>query len=195
MALTLASSLSRTHAATSTLTVAEQEVLNALFSQDAEGRTANRLVIEETTSVRRIRGDSHQKFATDLRKEALAREPAFKEALEDFLQKNKEDTKIAFPPNASGKLELAPEAVLKEIFSVKRDAKPSGWDRFYERFPESSGLITISQVGIDSKGTTAIVYLGRQTHYRSGRGYVRVMKRQDKKWILSYERIGTEWVS
>jgi hypothetical protein len=194
--LTLTGLLFQTRGATPALTVPEQEVIEALFREDVVGQVSKRLIVEDMASIRGLRfGDSFEKFAADLRERARARDRAFKEALEDFLRKNKQDTKIAFPTNAPAKVELVSEATVKEIFSAKHDAKSNGWDRFYQRFPGSSGLVSISRVGIDSKGTIAIVYLGNQSHYLAGGGHIRVMKREGKKWKLSYESIGPQWVS
>jgi hypothetical protein len=73
--------------------------------------------------------------------------------------------------------------------------KPKGWDSFYRRFPDSSGLITISRVGIDSKGTMAIIYLGQQRQYLDGSGSICILKREGKKWVRIADGIGGRWRS
>ena len=88
-----------------------------------------------------------------------------------------------------------PKAVLEEIFSARHNAKTNGWDLFYQRFSGSGGVVSISRVGMDSKGTVAIVYRGIQSYYLAGRGNIRVRKREGKKWVLSYDSIGPMWVS
>jgi hypothetical protein len=194
--LIMTGSLLEGRAATPTITYREQEVVEALLQQDVAGQISKRLVVEDTASIQFVRfGHSYEKFAVGLRQQASGRGPAFNEALEDFLRKNKNDTRIIFPTNAPAKVELVSEAVVKEIFSAKHDAKPNGWDVFYQRFPGSSGLITISRAGIDSKGTMAIIYFGKQSHYLAGSGRIRVLKHEGKKWVLCDDRIGPEWVS
>jgi hypothetical protein len=196
LGLTLAGPLPQGQAATPPLTYGEQEVIETLLQQDIAVRVSKKLVIGDTATLRGLRStDNYDKLATDLRKETHNRDPAFKEALEAFPKKNKNDAKIIFPTNAPTKVELVSKVAVEEIFSAKHDANPNGWARFYLRFPDSGGLITISQVGIDSKGTVAIVYLGIQSHYRAGGGRIRVLYRGDKMWVLSDDKIGPEWVS
>jgi len=57
-------------------------------------------------------------------------------------------------------MELVSNATVNRIFlSEGATPIPTVWDVFYQRFPESDGLFAISRVGIDSKGTVAIIYL------------------------------------
>ena len=134
-------------------------------------------------------------FSKSLREEAKDRDKAFREALDDFLKKNETPVQIVFPTNAPKSVELVSDATVKEIYSAKQDAKPNGWDVFHSRFPDSGCLITISRVGIDSKGTVALIYLGQSSGYLAGRGGIRVLRREGGKWLLKYESIGPEWVS
>lgn len=150
------------HAAEPRFTLEEQEVIEAILEEHIADRDFKRLVIRETAKVFLGLG-TYEQYATELRDSAKNRESAFKEALNDFLEKNRDETKIIFPSNIPSRVELVSEAVLEEIFSVKRAAIPSAWDIFHHRFPGSGDLITISRVGVDSKGTVAIVYLGRRS--------------------------------
>ena len=155
-------------------------------------------VIKETTSVRLmlLSYESYDTFAEELRQAANARDQAFREALDDFLKKNRTATQIVFATNTLKSIELVSNATLKEIFSGKHDVKPDGWDIFYQRFHDSDGLITISRVGLDSKGTVAIIYLGKQSGYTTGRDSIRVLRRESGKWVLKeHERIGPRGVS
>lgn len=191
-------------AAAPTLTLAEQEVIEALLSQEIGTKISKKHVITEYTSTRMLQPDkgvlqlanAYDTFANSLREQAKDGDNAFREALDDFLKKNKTDVQIVFPTNAPKSVELVSDVTVNGIFSAKRNAKPNGWDVFYRRFPDSGGLITISRAGIDSKGTVAIIYLGEQSHYLAGSGRIWVLRREGGKWILkTYERIGPEWVS
>ncbi len=178
-----------------TLTRAEQEVLESLFQQDTV-RNSKRLVVREVASIKEIRfTNNHEQFAAKLRKEAQDRDPALKEAVEDFLKKNQSDTKLVLPTNALKKVELVSDSVIEEIFSNRPNGTTNGWTLFYQRFPDSGGLITLSRVGMDSKGKVAIVYLGRHELPLSGEGHIRILKREGNKWVLYYEPIGPGWVS
>ena len=198
LAIVLVLSAPRARSASSTLTLAEQEVIEALIPQDSATMASKKHVIKETTSVRLmlLSYESYDTFAEELRQAANARDQAFREALDDFLKKNRTATQIVFATNTLKSIELVSNATLKEIFSGKHDVKPDGWDIFYQRFHDSDGLITISRVGLDSKGTVAIIYLGKQSGYTTGRDSIRVLRRESGKWVLKeHERIGPRGVS
>ncbi len=195
-ALTLALSLGGVAIRAATPTLAEQEVIEVLLLQDDADGLSRKQVINDTASIRgllRIR--DRDKFADRLRQEAQQRDAGFREAVDDFLKKNQADAKIVFPAKTPMNIELVSDVALKEIFSARHNTKPNGWDLFYQRFPHSDGLITISRAGIDSKGTVAIVYLGKQTYYVGGSGRIRVLKHKGKKWVLTHDGIGPSWVS
>ncbi len=111
--------------------------------------------------------------------------------MDDFLKKNKTAVQIVFPTNAPKKVQLVPDATIKSIFYGGANA----WDQFYRRFPGTGGLITISRVGVDSKGTVAIIYLGHQFRRLAGAGFIRVLRREGGKWVLKIEGIGPVWMS
>ncbi len=196
LALTLVLPAPFARCASPTLTLAEQEVIEALIPQDIETQESKKHVIEETTSVQDLHfGESYDEFSADLRRQAKDCDDSFREALDDFLKKNRSAVRIVFPTNAPKSVELVSEATVKEIFSAKPNAKPNGWDIFYQRFPDAGGLTTISRVGTDSKGTVAIIYLGHMRGPRSGEGKIRVLRRKADKWVIKDESIGPEWVS
>jgi hypothetical protein len=198
LAIVLALSKTRALSASSILTLTEQEVFEALIAQDSETMASKKLVIKETTSVQMmlLSYKNYDEFAESLRHGAHDRDEAFKEALDDFLKKNRTATQIIFATNTLESIELVSNATLKEIFSAKHDATPNGWDLFHRRFPDAHSLITISRVGLDSKGTVAIIYLGSQRGYTSGRDRIRVLRRESGKWVLQeHERIGPYGVS
>jgi hypothetical protein len=190
LALSLALSSRCVGATLATFNAAEQEVIEALLSADG----AKKHVIREAASVRELymSGDA-TKFAVQLREQAQHRSAPFRQALEDFLKKNRADVEIVFEKSAPKNVEFVSDATLKQIFSATRADKLSGWDLFYQRFPDSYGLVTISRVGIDSKGTVAIVYLGRQILGLAGSGGIRILKRDGTKWVLTGDFIGTSW--
>jgi hypothetical protein len=190
--------------ATPTLTLAEQEVIEALLSQDIGISISMRHVIKEYASIRALQPDkgvlqldsTYDGFANSLRRQAKDRDEEFREALDNFLKKSRSPVQIVFPTNAPKGVELVSDATVDGIFSGKRGATPNGWDLFYRHFPDSGGLISISRVGIDSRGNVAVMYVGWQTGYRAGEGRIRFLRREGGKWILkSDERFGPYWRS
>lgn len=184
VALVVASFINTCYAAPATITPAEQEVIEALLQQD---HYSKRYIIEEGIS------KYDRETAARIRKEAKALEPAAKEALEDFLNKNAKDTKLVFPTNTFKGVELISTKEAKKIFLGHNIN--DNWKSFYRRYPDSSGLITVSRVGIDPKGTVAIVYLERSFGSLGGYAAIRILKREGKKWILSKETVGPTAVS
>lgn len=183
-------------AASPSLAPPEQEVIQALIFADGAQLKPLR-VLNDTTSIRGVQfGKSHDELAKMLRDQAKDRSPEFKAALEDFLAKNKTPVKITMPTNGPGRVELIAKNAVDEIFSRStRDKQPSGWNLFYQKFPGSTGLITVSRVGFDPQKNIAIVYLGEQSHFLAGHGSIRVLKREGKKWVTAGESIGPMWVS
>lgn len=173
-----------------TFTPAEQAVIEAIISQEAKG--SNRHVIEDTTSSGMSWATNYAEYAGMLRHDAAKYDGAFKEALEDFIQKNSTNTQIVFPTNPPKNIELLPRATHNEFWA---DKKADGWKKFYDHFPGVSGIITISRVGIDAKGKVAIIYFGRQSGGLSGSGGTRVLRRKAGKWELTHESIGPTWIS
>ncbi len=179
----------------STLTPTEQEVIEALLSQHFDTKNSKQQVIVDTTSVSRILWGTYDDFSKSLRKEAEGRDQAFREALEDFLKKNRTAVQLLLPTNAPSRVVLVSEATVEDIFPSKGGPEVKGWSYFYRRFPGASGLIDISRVGIDSKGTIAIVYLGQQHQNLDGMGTIRILKRDGKTWVLTDDGIGSGWKS
>ncbi len=175
-----------------TLPLAEQQVIEALFQHEVG--SAKKHVIREEMSAREIQfQESYEKFGASLRQDAKEKDKAFKAALDDFLQKNRNPTLIAFPTNAPKDVELVSEATVNSIFRNTNNV--DGWKLFYERFPGSTGLISISRVGMNPQKTVAIVYFGQQSHWLAGAGSIRVLRREGNKWVVTGEGFGRSWVS
>jgi hypothetical protein len=179
-------------AASPTLSAAEQEVIEVLLRHEGPSGASGIKVLQEMASVSEIRRESsHEDFARRLRLWGLGEEsrpPKVQQSLEDFLTKNRTDTQIVFPTNATP-VQLVPASLVEEIL------RTNGWSGFYRRFPGSGGYAVISRVGFDSKNTIAMVYLGVHHGPLSGRGRIYVLSRENGKWTVTHENIGPEWVS
>lgn len=179
-------------AASPTLTLAEQEVVGLVLQREGPSATSGTTVMLDMASVSEIRHEqSHEEFAKRLRSWGFGekeRPSEIQQALEDFLAKNRTDTQIVFPTNASA-VRLVPETVVDEIF------RTNGWRAFYQQFPGSGGYAVVSRVGFDSKKTVAMVYLGVHRGSLSGRGRIYILRREHDQWTITYESIGPEWAS
>ncbi len=180
----------------STITVIEQDVIEATLAQSIELSVAKRHIIVDLASIPWfMRGNDYDKFVNILRDQAKDRDAAFRDALEDFIRKNRVETKLLFPKPLPKNTQLVTREAIQKIFTVGPDKKPSGWDIFYKHFPHAGGVITLSRPGIDSKHSIAILYLGQQSHYLAGAGQFYILKHDGKRWVFSDEVFGPSWVS
>lgn len=92
--------------------------------------------------------------------------PGFsEETLADFLAKNRERHPIDPHLNPEGRLICLSDEESQSMF-VDTD----GWNRFYQAFPESAGMVEFSRVGFNQEVTQALVYASQQVHWLAGSG-------------------------
>lgn len=58
-----------------------------------------------------------------------------------------------------------------------------GWDEFYRKYRDSTGLSELSRVGFNKDQTLALLYYGNQRAYLQGKGYYIILKK-DVKWNI-----------
>jgi hypothetical protein len=200
-----------------TVTTSELEVIAGVLSQGELG-IGRRHVLQETTTINDLlRSKSYEALSQELRASAIDNyKPTaldsvldfvtrtkipqrytdeFREALEDFLLKNRSGVRILFPTTPPPNVQLVSEETLSEIFSAKHEGLHQRWSMFYERFPDGGKLTRVSRVGIDSKETVAIIYVGTRSGPLAGFGTIYVLERKGKTWILRPEHFGARWVS
>lgn len=111
------------------------------------------------------------------------------DTLSDFKDRNGQ----SYPLKASMILErryiLLSEKDKQELFQVNQ----SGWDVFYNRYPEAPGIITISRVGFNEQMDQALVYLGIQSHWLAGSGNFYLLNKIDGKWVVDQQVM--TWIS
>lgn len=116
----------------------------------------------------------------------------------DYTSKNNDSQPLsrAFHLNTSyvllSRKEFKGFAGEKETMEMSRD----GWTKFYNDYPMSAGLISISRVGFDDKRAQALVYVSLVRGHDSGRmwgdgGYVLLIKR---KGVWRVRKQATIWV-
>jgi hypothetical protein len=110
------------------------------------------------------------------------------ETLDDYRAKNRRYHRLN-PNLALGvPYVLVSEGQIAKIFKQSR-----GWDRFYNIYPNSNGILTFSRVGFNAQTNQALVYHGSQTHYLAGVGrYVLLTKKED---IWTVDNTVETWVS
>ncbi len=76
-----------------------------------------------------------------------------------------------------------------QIFSQNQ----SGWEIFYNHYPNTPGLTTLSHAGFNSTFDQALVYIGTQSNWLAGAGYYLLMKKVDGDWMVDQQVM--VWIS
>jgi hypothetical protein len=84
---------------------------------------------------------------------------------------------------------LLTQAVRNQIFSQNQ----SGWDIFYNRYPQAPGITTLSRVGFNATLDQALVYIGTQSNWLAGAGYYVLLKKGEAGWSIDQQVM--TWVS
>jgi len=153
------------------------------------------IVIEDTFSIAMLESSfgSHKRFTEELAKYASADIPA--ELIRDFCDKNSGEEKVWSDLGKWIPVVLLSRAEKEMLFLEEQKWRADGWERFYAKYPDSPGIITISRVGFSSSGDLAMLYVGCGSGIRSGAGHIRVLRKRDGKWYELNIIIGPAWVS
>jgi hypothetical protein len=153
-------------------------------------KDGRRLVIDDMTDVDIPPPDRPYQYLVDgLLRMASDRLPA--EMIRDFGEKNRES--CAVWPELTRHL---PASLLtlnerKALFSGFAD---EGWKRFYAKYPDAYGIITVSRVGLNRDKTLAFFYVGVGQGTLLGHGQLHVLKEGDA-WIELPIDIGGAWTA
>ena len=69
----------------------------------------------------------------------------------------------------------------------------SGWEIFYNRYPQAPGITTLSRVGFNATFDQALVYIGTQSNWLDGSGYYILLKNGQAGWAIDQQVM--VWVS
>lgn len=140
------------------------------------------LIIEENLSVLSTAG---------LVLSAKKRGNNFEEAAKSLVKNNAGSCTI----DSLGELSVR-HVVLKneEYEALFRTDSKDGWEEFYKIYRESPGIITLSRPGFSRDRTVAMIYLGNQRNWLSGRGGIHVFLKTNGKWMDS-GIIGRNYIS
>jgi hypothetical protein len=85
--------------------------------------------------------------------------------------------------------DLLSQAEKNQIFGQNQ----SGWEIFYNRYPNAPGITTLSRVGFNAALDQALVYLGTQSDWLAGAGYYILLKKANGVWTID-QKVMT-WIS
>ena len=150
--------------ATHMLSPAEIQVLSHVVTSRLPPKATGKVVISKEPSIESHLPsvDAYRKFRAFEKLQSLTEETVL-----DLLAKEKEpemfEQSFALPRESV----FLDKAVKKAIF---RDGR--GWESFYEAYPDSGGVFSLSRVGFSPDGRQALVHVGRQWMGRAGGGEV-----------------------
>jgi hypothetical protein len=112
------------------------------------------------------------------------------ETINDFKAKNTKSYPLGTFINQKGNYVILDDQEKNWLFEPK-----SRWEKFYEKYPASQGLLTFSRVGFNPARNQAFVYVANQWERFAGSGlYVLLEKTKDQTWIIADElRIWNSW--
>jgi hypothetical protein len=113
------------------------------------------------------------------------------EAIRDYKLRNLEPESLRWIGSISPRIEFLSEDEMDQIFPENATAYP--WSDFYKRFPGSTGLVTLSNVGFNGDHTQALVYVANVCGGLCGSGEFVVLKKVRGRWVV--ERTDQLWVS
>jgi hypothetical protein len=151
----------------------EYAVYSAVVSRMSESEAIRLVVISENTV-------SYPVDAGFLRNEALARRlaPLSQVTVDDYIAKNR----VVRPLSRGFDLKLP------YVFFREEDEelfKPDGsWERYFKRFPDSQGFITLSSIGFNTEKNQAFLYAARSCGRLCGAGFMVVLMKLDGVWSV-----------
>jgi hypothetical protein len=78
---------------------------------------------------------------------------------------------------------------MTQLFNQNQD----GWQLFYERYPGTPGITTLSRVGFNAAFDQALVYVGTMSHWLAGAGYFVLLKKVNGAWVVDQQVMS--WIS
>jgi hypothetical protein len=113
-------------------------------------------------------------------------EKVLRPAIDNYLELNAVPWQLQKHFDINRHYEILAEEELKETFRNGMNGSPSmgGWKTFYERHPDSGGLIELSAVGFNADKTIAVVFIGYHCGEECRGGEFRALENKGGKWQL-----------
>jgi len=149
--------------------------------------------VEEFLSVWTVqRLTPFEEFADNLRSSAAAIDPSLFEAVEDFVTKAASRERVDALGLEPDEVILVTKAQYDAIFDVHG---PVGWGHFYDAYPKSCGIGSLSRVGFSQDGEVAVIAQSSRRGGLLGQGSIQIYVLLDGTWTRSEWHIGRRWVA
>lgn len=168
------------------ITSEEYAVYSALIQNMYVKERVRTIVIVKHTMFYKINWEKPEDYRKSILDELR---PISQETIEDFEKKNEEEGELA------RHLNLTVNYVLlgKQSATKTPEEYANKWKEFYERYPNSPGMISLSRVGFNSDKDQALVYVGNSCGGLCGKGYYVMLMKSDRVWKVQKEML--LWVS
>jgi len=110
------------------------------------------------------------------------------ETLADFVAMNDRSYLIENHFSLDVPVVLLDNEAMEEFFAAE-----DGWERFYDQYPNSQGVITLSRVGFNTNNEQALVYVGNQADFLAGQGDYVLLTKEGGEWKI--EKTVLAWIS
>ena len=109
--------------------------------------------------------------------------------LDSFKSRNASAQILRSDMQLGGPYSLLSQSTRNRIFGQNQ----SGWDIFYNHYPQAPGITTFSRVGFNESLDQALVYMGTQSNWLAGSGYYILLKKANGTWSIDQQVM--IWVS
>jgi hypothetical protein len=111
------------------------------------------------------------------------------ETVDSFRIRNDTAYPILPDMDLGGPYTLLSQAGKNKIFGQNQ----SGWEIFYDRYPQAPGITRLSRAGFNSTFDQALVYIGTQSNWLAGAGYYVLLKKAGGVWSIDQQVMA--WIS
>ena len=111
------------------------------------------------------------------------------ETAESFRARNDTTYPIRPDMNLGFPYTLLSQAERNRIFGQNQ----SGWEIFYNRYPQAPGITMLSRVGFNTTFDQALVYIGTQSNWLAGSGQYILLKKAGGAWSIDQQVM--VWIS
>ncbi len=81
----------------------------------------------------------------------------------------------------------------EERTALFQNTQGNAWEAFYQKYPNSQGIMTLSRVGFNKNLDQALLYVGNQSHYLAGAGFYVLLERTNSGWVIIKSTMS--WIS
>jgi hypothetical protein len=103
--------------------------------------------------------------------------------LDSFRSRNATAQILRADMQLGGPYTLLSQSARNRIFGQNQ----SGWDIFYNHYPQAPGITTFSRVGFNASFNQALVYMGTQSNWLAGSGYYLLLTKGNGTWSIDQQ--------